>query len=202
MLTEWSPEIPFIDPMCGSGTLPVEAGLMALGIPPGAFRKEFGFTKWQNYDKELHYSLLNTKENKENTHKVDILGMDIDENAIKTSQVNAESAGLSKIIRFETKPFEEFTPQNIDQGLVIMNPPYDVKMKKENINDFYKNIGDALKNNFDGFDVWIFSGNKSAIKSIGLHANKKITLFNGPIECKFHYFSIYKGSLKKKKLDL
>jgi len=133
--------------------------------------------------------------------KLIIKGFDISEFAVETSRENAKNAGLDHIIKFETKSFEEFEPSKTQNGLMIINPPYDVKLKMEKINEFYKKIGDTLKNNLNGFDVWIFSGNKAAIKNIGLRANKKFTLYNGAIECKFHYFPIYKGSLKKKKLD-
>jgi putative N6-adenine-specific DNA methylase len=198
-LSNWDKNKPLIDPMCGSGTLPIEAALLAMDIPPGVFRKKYGFTEWQNYDKNLHNDILANYQKNESKN-VQIYGSDISEIAIDKSVKNAENAGLNNIIKFETKAFENFNPEKYDKGIVIMNPPYDIKLKKESINEFYKKIGDHLKNNFKGFDVWIFSGNKNAIKSIGLHANKKITLYNGALPCKFLKYNIYEGSLKKKKI--
>jgi putative N6-adenine-specific DNA methylase len=201
LLSGWDKSSPFVDPMCGSGTLPIEAALIAHGIPPGIYREEFGFMRWSNYNDALFEKVIEPYEDLKPSKKIQIKGSDISESAVEVSKNNAENAGLKEVIDFEIKAIENFKPPQNQKGTAIINPPYDVKLKHTHIEDFYKNIGDLLKNNFSGMDVWIFSGNKSAIKKIGLHANKKITLYNGALECKFHYYPIYKGSLKSKKFD-
>jgi putative N6-adenine-specific DNA methylase len=201
ILSGWDMQSPFIDPMCGSGTLPIEAALMAYDIPPGKFRKDFGFTRWNDYDGKLHKKILDEYIPDKINQKIKIAGSDISEKAILKCKKNAENAGLTNLVDFETRPIEKFQADNITKGHIIMNPPYDIKIKRTDIDQFYKKIGDTLKNNFNGFDVWIFSGNKEAIKNIGLRAKRKITLYNGPLECKYLYFPIYKGTLKNKKLD-
>lgn len=201
MLSGWDKKSPFVDPMCGSGTLPIEAALMAYDIPPGKFRKKYGFTRWKDYDEALHNKIMEDSISRKIKTEVKITGSDISEKDIQKSRMNAQNAGLDDKIDFQVRPMDKFPTEQYSSGHIIMNPPYDIKLKKTNINQLYKNIGDTLKNNFTGFDVWIFSGNKDAIKYIGLKANKRITLFNGPLECKFLYFPVYKGSLKNKKLD-
>ncbi|MFO8236139.1 MAG: class I SAM-dependent RNA methyltransferase [Bacteroidales bacterium] len=196
MLSKWNSTTPFLDPMCGSGTLPIEAGLIAYDIPPNKFRKDFGFTKWKDYDEELHHKIIDNIHQEKNTPKASITGLDISEKAIETSIANAKGAGLEKKIDFKVQSFETISAKDFKKGIIIMNPPYDKKLKKENIEEFYNNIGSVLKNNFAGFEAWIFSGNKQAIKQIGLHPRQKFTLFNGPVECKLQFFPIYKGSFK------
>ncbi|MFP4525270.1 MAG: class I SAM-dependent RNA methyltransferase [Bacteroidales bacterium] len=196
-LSNWNHTISFLDPMCGSGTLPIEAAMIAYNIPPNQNRKEYGFTNWQDYDEVLHRKILDEIPEIPKGKITSIEGRDISEKAIEISKANAKEAGLDGKINFEQCAFESLEGHKLEKGIIIMNPPYDIKLKKENINEFYTAIGSTFKKNFTGFDTWIFSGNKQAIKHIGLQPKQKITLFNGPVECKLEHYPIYKGTLKK-----
>jgi putative N6-adenine-specific DNA methylase len=198
LLSGWDGESNFIDPMCGSGTLPIEAALIGYNIPPGIFRKEFGFEKWKDFDADLFEEVYNDDSNgKDFKHK--IIGSDISSGAIRISSENVKNAFLTNKINLEVKAFESMVPPE-GGGMVIMNPPYGERLKKDNIQDFYQLIGNTLKRHYSGFEVWMISGNKEALEFVGLHPSKKLTLFNGAIECKFQRFSMYEGSKRQKKL--
>jgi len=195
LLSDWDKESTFIDPMCGSATLPIEACMIANDIPPGIFRSSFGFKRWNNYDKEIFGKI--TEEINILPHKnVKIIGSDMSEKAIETSKLNVENAEFEQSIDLFVKDFKEFNPKAYSPGTLIMNPPYDVKMKEEDIENLYKEIGNTFKKNFDGFDAYIFSANLQAMKNVGLRTSKKIPLYNGALECRFNKYKIYKGSLK------
>ena len=196
LLSDWDKDSTFIDPMCGSGTLPIEACMIANDIPPGIFRSSFGFKRWNNYDKKIFGKI--TEDINIVPHKnIKIVGCDMSEKAIETSRLNVENAEFEQSIDLFVKDFKEFDPKAYTPGTIIMNPPYDVKMKEEDIENFYKEIGDTFKKHFDGFDAYVFSANLQAMKNIGLRTSKKIPLYNGALECRFNKYKIYKGSLKK-----
>lgn len=197
LLSGWDKKSTLIDPMCGSGTIPIEACMIANDIPPGIFRTSFGFKRWNNFDRDVFDSI--TKEvNILPTKNVRIIGSDISEKSIQTTRLNCENAEFEQSIQLFVKDFKEFIPDDAS-GTVIMNPPYDVKMKEKDIDNFYKQIGDALKNHFQGFDAWIFSANLNALKNVGLRTSRKIPLYNGALESRFNNYKIFKGSLKNKK---
>ena len=199
LLSGWEGKSNFIDPMCGSGTLPIEAALIGYNIPPGIFRKEFGFEKWKDFDSDLFETVYNDdSESADFKHR--IIGSDISGGTIRIATDNAKNAFLGNKITFEVKSFESYTP-SLEGGTVMINPPYGERLKKTNMQEFYQLIGNQLKRNFAGYDVWLISGNKEALDFLGLHPSKKIVLFNGAIECKFQNFNIYEGSLKAKKND-
>lgn len=198
LLSGWDCNSNFIDPMCGSGTLPIEAALIAYNIPPGIFRKEFGFEKWKDFDPDLFENIYNDDSNSREFNHA-IIGADVAAGAIRIASENVKNAFLTNKIELQVKAFEGTIPYE-EPGIVIMNPPYGERIKKNNIQEFYQLIGDTLKRSFAGFDVWIISGNKEALEFIGLHPSKKITLYNGAIECKFQKFTMYQGSKKLKKL--
>ena len=196
LISGWDCNSDFIDPMCGSGTLPIEAALIAYNIPPGIFRKEFGFEKWKDFDPDLFEDIYNDDQNsREFKHK--IIGSDISAGAIRIATENVKNAFLVNKIQLQVQAFEAMVPSG-QSGIVIMNPPYGERIKKTNIQEFYQSIGNGLKRNFSGYEVWIISGNKEALDYIGLHPSKKITLFNGAIECKFQRFAMYSGSKRQK----
>lgn len=197
----WNQDSTFIDPMCGSGTLPIEATLLANDIPPGIFRPNFGFKKWREFDRPL-FNRITENINYMPHKNIPVLANDISEEAMEITRTNCENAELEEAIQFSVQDFKDLQTEHYQPGTVIINPPYDVKLKKENIRDFYKEIGDTLKQKFTNFDVWVFSSNLNALKHLGLHSDKKITLYNGPLECKFNKYSIYKGSLKTKNKSL
>ncbi len=196
MLTGWDGTRPFIDPMCGSGTLPIEAALIGKKIPPGVFREKFGFMQWKDYDNILFNRLMESMLNPVDL-KTEIFASDISQDAIELSGKNIRKALLEEFIQVKKKDFNDVIPP-AGGGMVIMNPPYGERLKEEEINSFYKGIGDTLKRNFAGYDAWVLSGNPEALKFFGLRPEKKIELLNGSIKCKFQKFSIYPGSKKYK----
>ena len=197
-LAGWNKDIPLIDPMCGSGTILMEAAMIARNMPPGINRKRYGFMKWNDYDPTLWDRVYNKAQSQIVRPMVKIMGSDISSEAIDISKVASINFNLNPEIRLTRSPFKDLHPTS-KTGMLIMNPPYGERMEQDDIFSFYKMIGDHLKKNFTGFDAWILSSNKEALKHIGLHPSKKHTLFNGPLECKFQKFSLYQGSLKNTK---
>ena len=197
ILSGWDKKSPFIDPMCGSGTLPIEAALIANDIPPGIYREQFGFANWHDFDPALFRSIKNQFRTRPQ-NKVKIHGCDISEEAIETTRKNLENSNLSRNVELFIQSISEYEPPAEKNGTVIINPPYNYKMKEKDILAFYQNIGNILKKKYTGYEVWLFSHHKKALKNIGLHATNKMTLFNGPLECKFQKYKIYKGTLKNK----
>ncbi len=196
LLSKWDANSNFIDPMCGSGTLPIEAALIAYNIPPGIFRKKFAFENWKDFDKDLFEEVYNEDLPKRKfNHK--IIASDISAGAVRIATENAKNAFVQNKIEFITQSFERYTPPE-DGGMVIMNPPYGERLKKNDIELFYEKIGNQLKKSFAGYEAWIISSNKEAIKRIGLKPSAKIPLINGALECNFLRFNLYKGSRKKK----
>lgn len=195
-LSGWDGTRPFIDPMCGSGTLAIEAALIGKKIPPGIFREKFGFMNWKDYDDILFGRILENMLNPVDL-KTEIFASDISPDAVDLTGKNIRKALLEEFITVKVQDFHKMTPP-ADGGLVMMNPPYGERLKEEEINLFYKSIGDTLKRNFSGYDAWVLSGNPEALKFFGLRPEKKIELFNGSIKCKFQKFSLYSGSKKHK----
>lgn len=198
LLSGWKKDRDFVDPMCGSGTLPIEAGLIARNIPPQWFRKQFGFQKWSDYDADLWQSVRNEAEQQFKEYEHEIYGFDKDFKAIGTSRINVLSAELTDDISLKRNAFEKLEAPS-GKGVMIINPPYDERLHIENIEAMYKMMGDQFKQNFKGWEVWVLSSNLDALKRIGLRPSKKIKLFNGALECKFLKFEIYEGSKKASK---
>lgn len=195
-LSGWKPEQNLIDPMCGSGTILIEAALMANNIPPGACRKKFGFNNWPDFDKELFEQIIQFQDTLNSTQsKGRIIGADISKNAISIAKENIINAQLQNVIELNVCEFNSFIPP-VEAGVIISNPPYGERLKQEDIIEFYKEIGNNLKNKFSNFDAWILSANLNAMKFIGLHPSKKIKLMNAALECTFNKFEIYQGSKK------
>ncbi len=194
MLSGWDRKTTFIDPMCGSGTIPLEAAMMAHNIPPGIYRKQFAFQKWFDFDDMLFRKIYN-QEYPENHISPRIAGSDKSPRSIARARANARNAFLGKKIDFRISSFEDLVPPG-DRGTLVTNPPYGGRLKQVNIKTIHSVIGDTLKKNFTGYTAWILSSNTEAIKSTGLRPERKIILYNGPLECRFVKYSIYKGSKK------
>ena len=190
----------FTDPMCGSGTIPIEAAMIAKNIPCGYLRNEFGFMNWFDFDSNLWGDIL--KEAEENiipNPDVKIIGSDFSSQYIDTSINNAKLAGVDNVTSFETANIQNFFPPSTDtSALTIMNPPYGERMSINDIQSFYKSIGDRLKEAYTNYDVWILSSNKDALKSVGLRTSRRLAFQNGPLEVKFHKYELYRGSKKAK----
>ena len=196
MLSGWKGDSDFIDPMCGSGTLLIEAGLYAHGIPPGIFRKNFGFENWFDFDKNLLQQVYND-ESMEREFKHSIIGGDISKRAFETATENIRNAGLHKKIDIKARSVFEFEPPK-GKGIVITNPPYGERLKKDQIDAFYKQLGDCFKQRYTGYDIWVISNNLEALKNFGLRPSNTLNLANGALDCKYLKFAMYQGSKKEK----
>ncbi|MBN2613275.1 MAG: RNA methyltransferase [Bacteroidales bacterium] len=194
MLTGWKGNTNFVDPMCGSGTLLIEAAMIAFDIPPGVFRKSFGFERWPDFDNELYEKVTEETEEKKNID-ITIAGADISRRSIESAGRNILNAMLGKKISISLKPIDDFIPP-ASGGLAVINPPYGERMKLHELNSLYTRMGDAFKRNFNGYDVWIISSDIDALKKIGLRTSQKLNLYNGALECKYHKYEIYRGSKK------
>lgn len=192
-LSGWDRQEHFIDPMCGSGTIVIEAALYAHQFAPGLLRTRFGFQTWHDYDPELFHKISHEMWDQISDFDYKIIGADKSGKVIRIARENSIRAQIEGRIQFDQTPLENFSPPDGD-GVVIMNPPYGERMKKDDIEAFYGMIGDQLKQHFAGYSAWILSANKKAIKRIGLRTSERLTLYNGPLECKFHRYDMYRGS--------
>ena len=194
LLSGWQGDTDFIDPMCGSGTLLIEAALIAKNMAPGLFRKEYAFEKWPDFDADLFDNIYNDESmEREFNHK--IYGYDIDIKAVNTARMNVKAAGLSDIISVEQQDFKEFTqPQN--KSIMITNPPYGERISTPDLMGTYKMIGERLKHQFKGNDAWILSYREECFDQIGLKPSIKIPLYNGSLECEFRKYQMFDGKLK------
>jgi putative N6-adenine-specific DNA methylase len=193
-LAGWDGKGNFLDPMCGSGTLLVEAAMIALNIPPQLHRNKFGFMNWGNFDLELFNKIKDTRINRIKDFSGKIIGYDISDKAIVSAKTNIESADLLEFIEVKKQDF--FTSQkNLFPLLVVFNPPYDerIPIKTEN---FYKKVGDILKNNYKNTLSWFITSDIEAYKKVGLRPSRKIKIYNGKLECRFFQYEIYEGSKK------
>ncbi len=238
LLSKWDKKSDFVDPMCGSATLSIEAALMAANIPAGSFRPLFGFEKWSNFDADLWEEVFDEEMEKVNTEAMPyILAGEISKNVARKAATNIAEANLKKHIMLKDISFHDLMPpdkteqeiekermeleqqqreekenngkkkswfktRKADRGIIIINPPYGERMDKdEDINAFYAEIGDTLKQNWAGYTAWIITSNMDAAKHIGLSAKPKLKVFNGSLECRFMRFEIYEGSRKQDKID-
>ena len=194
LLTGWHGEKDFIDPMCGSGTLLIEAALIAKGIPPGMYRKSFGFEQWPDFNETLFSEICNGDYEKETNCK--IYGSDISIKDIAIAKANIKSASLSKVRELKVEDVIDLMPTT-SEGIIITNPPYGERMKPQSIAELYASIGNTLKNRFTGFEAWIISSSLDGLKSIGLKPAKKIDLFNGALACSYRCFELFRGTHKQ-----
>ncbi|AZQ64571.1 class I SAM-dependent RNA methyltransferase [Flammeovirga pectinis] len=190
MLTGWKGERPFLDPMCGSGTLLIEAAMIASNTAPGVKRK-FAFMNWKQYDRKLWNQVLREAKRAVVEIEVPIVGSDIEREAIDISFANAERSGLDEDLRISKNSFFDRKPIG-ENGIIVCNPPYGERIGKD-IEELYKQMGDKLKQDFSGYDAWIFSGNMQALKFVGLRPSKRIELYNGAIECRLAKYEMYRG---------
>lgn len=199
LLSGWEGKSNFLDPMCGSGTIVIEAASIARSIAPGFNRKDFGFFRWKDFDQALWDAVKKEAIDKTTVPGNAIIGSDISAQAVEIAKKNIGRARLAESITLKKTPFEELEPPD-NNGTIIINPPYGERIKEEDIGAFYKMIGDCLKKRFAGYDAWILSANAEALKHVGLRPCRKLTLFNGPLLCKFQKYSLYEGSKKAKYL--
>lgn len=200
LLAGWQRDGAFVDPMCGSGTILIEAATYACNRAPQLQREYFGFKKWPDYDEALWGALLAAARRRVTNFEHGLYGYDLSFKALKIAQHNCLAAGLEGQVSVERRRFERLEPP-AEEGLIIMNPPYDERLEIADIGAFYQMIGDRLKQAFSGYEAWIISSNKDALKRIGLRPSRKMTLFNGALECKYLQYQLYSGSRKQKTVN-
>ena len=204
LIAGWKGQSDFYDPMCGSGTLPIEAALIARNIAPGVFRKSFAFEKWLDFDAELWSDIYNDdSREREFDHK--IYGSDASFYAIQQATKNVKSAGVVKDVELRQIRLEEIKWQNgpindkmvndqMVNALIMINPPYGERLaSNKDMEDLYGKIGTALKHQFAGATAWIISSNEAAMKCIGLKPSKKMRLLNGELDCQFNKYELFNG---------
>lgn len=195
---------PLLDPMCGSGTIAFEAAMVAGNVPAGQMRRNYGFMHFKDFDEQTWNKVRDEAINNRKLPNSKITGLDIEFGAIKTADANLDRFPSKRNLKFFVKDFFEYDP-GPEPGILIMNPPYDKRIESLGITDLYERIGSQLKHKYEGWEAWIFSGNMEALKHVGLKPSKKVTMYNGPLECRLVKYELYSGSKKaskqKPKLD-
>ncbi len=192
-LSGWKADCDLIDPFCGSGTFLIEAALMARNIYPGVFRKEFGFEKWKDFDRELFDEIYNDdSQEREFDHK--IYGYDINLPAIEVASRNVKSAGVSDLVVLKQQDFRKFTNPS-QKSIIITNPPYGERLTPPDLLTLYQSIGKVLKHEFSGGEAWIISSKQELFEHIGLRPSLKIQVLNGSLDCDFRKYQLFEGKL-------
>jgi len=199
LATGWTGDGNLINPMCGSGTLAIEAALIALERAPGLLRSNYGFMHLRGFD-EPSWKILRRKIRAEAKDRLSgrIIATDISQQAVEAAKKNAMTAGVERFIEFGICNFSE-TPVPSGGGAVVLNPEYGERLgETEKLKETYKNIGDFFKKKCQGYRGYLFTGNLDLAKKVGLRTNRRITFFNGPIECRLLEYDLYEGSKKSK----
>ena len=200
LLSGWKGETDFLDPMCGSGTLLIEAAMIACNIPPNLNRKEFAFQKWLDWDNELYSKIEESALKKVREFPHAITGYDKAPSAVRKAQQNVQNANLSEFITISQNDFFQTQKKQAEKPLhIAFNPPYGERLPID-VHVFYKRIGDTLKQHYAGTQAWFITSNLEAIKSVGLRPSRKIKLFNGKLESKLMKYELYSGTKKLHKL--
>jgi putative N6-adenine-specific DNA methylase len=197
LLSGWDKKSHFVDPMCGSGTLLIEAALIAMNVPPASYRNYFGFLNFKDFNAELWKEIKIDALAKQRDFDFKIVGTDLAAGMIAVAEKNIKSAHLKNEIQLEQVPMQEFTPPE-GPGIIVCNPPYGERIQTRDIVELYRAMGDTMKRKYGGYSAWVISSDIIALKQIGLYPSRKLELYNGPLECRFEKFEIYEGSKKEK----
>ncbi|MEO0946980.1 MAG: THUMP domain-containing protein [Cyanobacteria bacterium J06641_5] len=191
-MTEWEPGMAFCDPLCGSGTLVLEAGLRAANIAPGSYRSEFGFERWPDFDARLWQELCQeSRDARTSDASAPILGSDREPEILAQAKDNARSCGLGDRVEFLCRDLSEVEAP-ADTGVLICNPPYGKRIgDAQELGALYKQIGDTMKQRFKGWTAYVFTGNKELGKRIGLRCSRRIPVSNGSLPCTLMRYELY-----------
>ncbi len=201
LLSGWKKNCQFIDPMCGSGTLLIEAALIANNIPCGMYRKDFGFMYWNDFDRDLFEEVKAEAFDRQTEFEYEIVGYDISSRNLSAAKANVKAAKLHKDIQLQVADIRNLTLDFEQPGYLITNPPYGERVKSDDIVGLYRDLGDVLKKNFQNYTAWVISADFWALKNIGLKSSQTLNVWNGPLECKVLKFELYQGSKKGKYLS-
>ena len=194
----WNGDVDFLDPMTGTGTIAIEAVLIACNIPPNLNRTNFAFESWESYDASLLSKVLSDSKEEFRPLKVNILARELNSNNIRMARVNINSSNMRKSIVLEQADFfKEKAPY--DKGVMIINPPYGERLElAEGLPDFFEKIGSTLKHEYSGWDAWIIASDEESFKNIGLKPSKKIPVMNGKLPCQFRKYELFDGKRAEK----
>ncbi len=197
--TGWKGECDFLDPMTGSGTIAIEAALLACNVPPNFARTHFAFENWSDYDQALLSEVLNEAQAAYKPLQVNIFSREVQSNNIRATRVNINAANMRKSINLEQEDFFMAKAPS-DSGIIVMNPPYGERLElREGLPDFYSKIGSTLKHEYTNWQAWIISSDFTSFENLGLKPSKKIPVMNGKLECQFRRYDIFEGKLKEEK---
>ena len=200
MLSGWRGDSDFLDPMCGSGTLLIEAAMIACNIPPNLNRKEFAFQKWSDWNNELYEKIEESALNKTRTFSYNITGYDKAPSAIRKAAQNISNANLEDFIKIDREDFFRTEKLDSEKSLhILFNPPYGERLPID-VDVFYGRIGDKLKQSYSGSQAWFITANMEALKFVGLRPSRRIKLFNGKLESKLVKYELYSGTKKIHKI--
>lgn len=191
-MTDWTPDQPFLDPLCGSGVLPIEASLKALNIAPGLFRQSFAFETWPDFDADLWQQMRQEAIAQRRSHlPAPIMGSDRDAIALEQAQFNAQQCGLDDLIQLRQQALEDLeAPTN--QGTILCNPPYGERIgDAKDLREFYALMGDIFKQRFTGWTAYVLCGNLELAKCVGLRPARRMVVYNGSIECRLLKYELY-----------
>ncbi|NND35435.1 MAG: class I SAM-dependent RNA methyltransferase [Saprospiraceae bacterium] len=194
-LSGWDQKTPLVDPMCGSGTIIMEAALMSSRVAPQKGRDHFSFMHLNSFERDRWMQIREKAHDAELSNTPSLIGRDLDRHTLNLAKSNAANAMITSI-KWEKGDFFNYRPQS-KNGVMIFNPPYDERMPLQDAITFYKQIGDVLKTHFTGWEAWIISSHLQAVKRVGLKPSRRIPLFNGPLECRFVHFEMYEGTRAK-----
>ena len=191
-MTDWQPSLAFFDPLCGSGTLPIEAALKSLRVAPGIFQRSFGFQQWQDFDADLWDGLVRSAENQEQSQLPGlVVGSDRDGQVLRLARHNAQHCGIGEDIQLLQQDFSQIEPP-ADQGVILCNPPYGERLGAQaDLGAFYKQMGDVFKQRFKNWTAYVLCGNLQLAKGIGLRSAQRLVVYNGNLECRLLKFELY-----------
>jgi putative N6-adenine-specific DNA methylase len=201
-LAGWTPDLPLLDPMCGSGTILLEAAQIALDIAPGLGR-HFSFERFRNFDAPRWREQIQQRSAPRRPSKPPpaIYGSDLSADALKAARTNLEAAGLNEIVSLKKANILEIAAP-AKEGIVVTNPPYGVRLgEQQQLAEFYPKLGDVLKQQFAGWRVYLLSADMRLPKLIRLAASRRTPLFNGALECRLFEYKLVEGSMRKKKAE-
>ena len=190
-LSGWDKNSPLIDPMCGSGTIAIEAGMMLCNIPAGYYRTSFGFFNWEDFDIDLWKKVINEAKEKIDIDKgISISGSDLAMRSVRMAQSNLRNTPeLNRVIRFKVEDALEFSSRE-QNGTILINPPYGERIYKDEVNVRYERFGNYLKENYKGFNLGVLTSNQEAMDLIDLEKTESFELMNGSIDCNFQMFKV------------
>jgi putative N6-adenine-specific DNA methylase len=202
-ISGWKGDTDFIDPMCGSGTFLIEAYMLANNVPAQYYRDDFtyNFLNWTKSNLRLWKEVKEEANSKITNSNIRIIGNDLGRQTFYTCENNLKHAKLARKIDIYNQDVREFQPKIEGPALVMVNPPYGERIRPKDMDELYKGIGDTLKQHYEGCDAWIISGDLKALKRVGLATKKRHILFNGPMECRFNHYELYKGSRKNEQQE-